>query len=187
MNKRTNYGLSLLHSSWIGHEFHTMQILFEAGVDIPKPYVSSDNAILMDYIGDEDTAAPTLNTVPLSSAEARVIFERVIQNVRLMLQHNCVHADLSAYNILYWDGEICLIDFPQAIDPEENHNAFHIFQRDILRVSEYFIARGVKIDAYRLADQLWTERGRRTTPQIDPAFLDADKEEDRLVWQKEKG
>ncbi len=187
MSQRTKYGLSLLHSSWIGHEFRTMQILSEAGADIPRPYVSSDNAILMDYIGDEDTAAPTLNTVPLSASEARIVFDRVIYNVQLMLQYNRVHADLSAYNILYWDGEIKLIDFPQAINPEENHNSFSIFQRDILRVSEYFTSRGVKIDASRLAAQLWTERGRRTTPQIDPAYLDADKEEDRLAWQKEKG
>lgn len=185
MKKKTTYGLTLLHSSWVGHEFRTMQVLAEAGVDIPMPYVSSDNAILMDYVGDEDVAAPTLNTVPLSTAEARTVFERVIHNVRLMLQYNRVHADLSAYNILYWDGEIRLIDFPQAINPEENHNSFTIFQRDILRVCEYFISAGVEIDPYHLARQLWTERGRRINPDIDPAYLDADKEDDRQAWIKE--
>jgi RIO kinase 1 len=163
-----------------------MQILSEAGADIPRPYVSSDNAILMDYIGDEDTAAPTLNTVSLSAAEASVVFERVVHNIRLMLQYNRVHADLSAYNILYWDGEIRLIDFPQAIDPEENHNSFNIFQRDILRVCEYFISMGVNTDPYRLARQLWTERGRKINPEVDPAYLDADKEEDRIAWVRQR-
>lgn len=186
MKKRTRYGLSLLHSSWVGHEYHTMCILADAGVDIPRPYVSSDNAILMDYVGDEDCAAPTLNSVSLSTTEARVIFERVIHNVQLMLQYNRVHADLSAYNILYWDGEIRLIDFPQAISPEENQNAFRIFQRDLLRVSEYFNAMGVKVDSEKLSRQLWIERGRRMTPEVDPAYLDADKEEDRQAWVKQR-
>lgn len=186
MKKKTNYGLSLLHSSWVGHEFRTMQILADAGADIPRPYVSSDNAILMDYIGDEDSAAPTLNTVSLSVSEARVLFERVIFNIRLMLQFNRVHADLSAYNILYWDGEIRIIDFPQAVNPEENHNSYTIFHRDVQRICEYFSSMGVKNDPDRLAGQMWTERGRRTNPLLDPAYLDAENEEDRLVWQKQK-
>ncbi|MBP1694519.1 MAG: putative RIO-like kinase [Chloroflexi bacterium] len=38
MRKRTAYGQELLHTSWIGHEFKTMQILHAAGVDIPTPY-----------------------------------------------------------------------------------------------------------------------------------------------------
>ncbi len=186
MQKHTRYGLSLLHSSWVGHEFRTMSLLADAGVDMPRPYISSDNAILMDYIGDEDCAAPTLNSISLSTTEAQVVFERVIHNVQLMLQYNRVHADLSAYNILYWDGEIRLIDFPQAINPEENQNAYQIFQRDLLRVCEYFRASGVSVDAGKLARQLWMERGRRITPEVDPAYLDADKEEDRQAWVKQR-
>ena len=44
-----------------------MQILFEAGVDIPKPLVSGNNAILMGYVGDEITHAPALNEVSLTT------------------------------------------------------------------------------------------------------------------------
>ena len=186
MQKRSSYGLELLHTSWVGHEFLTMQILSDAGVDIPKPYASSNNAIMMDYIGDESGAAPTLNTISLTATEARPLFQRVIHNVELMLKCDRVHADLSAYNILYWEGNITLIDFPQAINPEENHNAWRIFLRDVQRVAEYFSLQGVACDAYALAVKLWKSRGRTTQPEIDPHYLDPEKEEDYQVWKNQK-
>lgn len=185
MQKKTGFGLELLHSSWVGHEFRTMQLLSEGGVETPRPYVSSDNAILMDYVGDESSAAPTLNTVSLTSSEARTLFQRVIHNIELMLSLNRVHADLSAYNILYWEGEISLIDFPQAINPEENHNAYRIFQRDVMRVCEYFTSQGVRTDWAGLAQKLWTGRGRGTVIEVDPLYLDAEKAEDRRVWERQ--
>jgi RIO kinase 1 len=185
MHKRTAYGQELLHTSWIGHEFKTMELLYAAGVDIPKPLTSGNNAILMGYVGDESTAAASLNGVNLSFTEARPLYQRVIHNIDVMLAHNRIHADLSAYNILYWDGAITLIDFPQAIHPDENHNAFRIFARDVTRVGEYFAAQGVKNDPLVLAEKMWKDRGRRITPPLDPHYLDPEKEEDRRVWAKQ--
>jgi RIO kinase 1 len=186
MQKKTSYGLELLHSSWLGHEYHTMEILWEGGVDIPRPYASSDNAIIMDYVGDMDGAAPALNMVSLTTSEARELFQRVVHNIELMLNLNRVHADLSAYNILYWNGEIRLIDFPQAIDPDENHNAWRIFQRDVARVCEYFSLQGVGTDP-RLAEKLWLNRGRGISVPLDPHFLDPEKTEDLAVWKAQGG
>lgn len=185
MSKRTHYGMELLHQSWLGHEFKTMKLLYKAGADIPRPYASGNNAILMDYIGDETSAAPTLNSVSLTSGEARELFERVIHNVEILLNCNRVHADLSAYNILYWEGQITLIDFPQAINPEENQNAYRIFARDIQRVCEYFSNQGVKTDAPRLAEKLWLAKGRKIIPDVQPLYLDPEKSEDRRIWEKQ--
>lgn len=186
MTKKTTFGLETMHASWVGHEFHTMEVLYEAGVDIPRAYASSNNGIMMDYIGDLEGAAPTLNTVELTPSEARPLFQRVVHNLELMLNCNRVHADLSAYNILYWEGNITLIDFPQAIHPEENQNAWRIFQRDVQRVCEYFASQGVTCDANGLAYKLWRTRGRATQPEIDPHFLDPEKEEDYVAWKKQK-
>ncbi len=185
MQKKSSYGLELLHTSWIGHEVRTMELLYAAGVDLPKVYASSDNAIMMDYIGDENSAAPTLNTVNLTAGEAGPLFERALANIELMLKHNRIHADLSAYNILYWNGEITLIDFPQAIHPDENPNAWRIFARDVTKVCAYFATQGVKSDPQTLAARMWKSRGRALNPQIDPRFLDPEKDEDRQAWQRQ--
>jgi RIO kinase 1 len=185
MQKRTAYGKELLHTSWIGHEFKTMELLHEAGVDIPKPLASGNNAILMSYVGDELAGAPSLNGVSLAFTEAKPLYQRVIHNIELMLANNRIHADLSAYNILYWQGAITLIDFPQAIHPDENHNAFRIFARDVMRVCEYFASQGVKSDPLTLTQKMWKASGRRISPSLDPHYLDPENEEDRRVWAKQ--
>ena len=63
MAKRTNYGEDLRHQSWISYEYQTLEMLHLAEADVPRPYALEKNAILMDYIGDVDSAAPTLNSV----------------------------------------------------------------------------------------------------------------------------
>jgi len=166
IKNRTTYGQKLMHTSWIEHEYITLQILNQAGCDVPKPYASGHNAILMDFIGNEQIAAPTLNGIHLDRKEAQVLFERVLVNINLMLDKERVHGDLSAYNILYFQGEITIIDFPQAINPNQNPNAFTIFQRDMNRVCEYFNSQGVKVDPHALANDIWLSHGYSTVPII---------------------
>ena len=168
IHRGTEFGQEVMHRSWIEHEYRTMKILHAAGCDIPVPYASDHNAILMDFIGDEMLAAPTLNGVDLSPAEARTLFERVLHNLELMLTHQRVHGDFSAYNILYWDGGITLIDFPQAINPLKNPNAYPIFQRDVTRICEYFATQGIKSDPVKLAEDLWTAHRYSTAPNVLP-------------------
>jgi RIO kinase 1 len=172
MKKRTEYGKALLHQSWIAYEFNCLRSLKAAGADVPVPYEMADNAILMGYIGDLDGCAPTLSEITLERSEARVLFERVLRNIDILLTNECIHGDLSAYNILFWDGEITLIDFPQVISPRINRNAQRIFQRDVARVCEYFNKQGLKTDASRIASDLWRSHGYRTEPEVDIRLLD---------------
>ena len=183
MTKRTVYGLELLHASWIAHEYKTLQVLFEAGLDVPRPLATANNAILMSYIGGEEVPAPTLNSVSLHKAEAQRLFERVLHNIEGMLAHRRIHADLSAYNILYWDGEITLIDFPQAIEPGANQNAYRIFERDVTRVCDYFSRQGVKSSPRQLAAGLWKAYHYPQLPDVHPRLLDPDDERDMTFWR----
>ena len=186
MEKRTVYGEELRHQSWIAYEFQTLEILREAGADVPKPYALEKNSILMDYIGDLEVAAPTLNTVTLDPDEVTPLFDRVIRNVDLLLSNQRIHGDLSAYNILYWEGDITLIDFPQVVPPEGNPAAWTIFLRDITRVCQYFTSQGLKCDARKLAADLWTSHGYRVVKEVHPSQLDADDPQDRKLWEKQK-
>jgi RIO kinase 1 len=184
MQVRSEYGLQLIHTSWIEHEYQALQILHAAGADVPQPYARGDNAILMAYIGDTQTPAPTLNSVRLDHDEARSLFKRVLRNVEIMLAHQQVHGDLSAYNILYWQGEITLIDFPQTIHPHENRNAYKIFERDITRVCEYFALQGVHSRPSKLAAEMWTAFRYQLAPEVHPELLDEESKDDRKYWQK---
>jgi len=185
ISKRTAFGEGLRHQSWIAYEYQTMQILDEADADVPTPYAMGNNSILMDYIGDLDMAAPTLHTLDLEPADANRLFDRALTNVDLMLSRERIHGDLSAYNILYWDGDITLIDFPQVVSPESNPSAWTIFLRDVIRLCQYFEAQGVRADAYRLAADIWRSHGYRVRKEVDPRFLDPEKLEDRRVWERQ--
>ncbi|MBN1449600.1 MAG: hypothetical protein JW963_01170 [Anaerolineales bacterium] len=186
MRQRTQYGQDLLHQSWIAYEFTTMQTLHAASADVPKPYTMAGNAILMGYIGDVSEAAPALNEIDLDRDEAKSLFERVIRNIDILLTNEVIHGDLSAYNILYWEGEIVLIDFPQVISPKINRNAFRIFERDVTRVCDYFNAQGLQTNSHKLARELWSSHGFRLQQDIHPRLLDAEDPKDRKLWQKQK-
>lgn len=184
--KRTRYGEEVRHQSWIAYEFVTMEMLHEAGADVPKPYAKEKNAILMEFVGDAGTAAPPLSHVSLDPDEAQPLFERVVRNMDIMLSKDRIHGDLSAYNILYWDGDIKLIDFPQVVIPESNPASWGIFQRDVMRICQYFSAQGVRMDAKKLAADLWTSHGHRVFEKVHPKYLDPENPEDRKRWEKEK-
>ncbi|HRQ23355.1 MAG TPA: RIO1 family regulatory kinase/ATPase, partial [Anaerolineales bacterium] len=143
-------------------------------------------AILMEFIGDAGMAAPPLSNISLEPDEAQPLFERVVRNMDIMLANDRIHGDLSAYNILYWDGEIKLIDFPQVVIPESNPASWGIFQRDVMRICQYFSAQGVRSDVRKLAADLWTSHGHRVFEKVHPKYLDPENPEDRKRWEKEK-
>jgi RIO kinase 1 len=155
IGKKTTFGVQVMHTSWLMHEYTTMERLYRAGASAPQPFASSENAILMSYHGDGQIAAPTLNRVRLEPDEAEPLFEKVLRNVELMLQFEMIHGDLSAYNVLYWEGEITIIDFPQVIDSSANSEAYYLLQRDIQRVCDYFSRQGVRCDASAITDEFW--------------------------------
>lgn len=163
IGKKTDYGEQLEHTSWLMYEFTTLQKLYSAGAAVPKPLAVSENTILMGYCGDEFTAAPTLNTVTLNQDEARTLLNVVLRNVEIMMRHGLIHGDLSAYNLLYWDEAITLIDFPQVIDFRSNPSAYPVLLRDITRVCEYFATQGVTADAQDITDRLWQHYGGQGT------------------------
>ncbi|GAB4543995.1 MAG: hypothetical protein OHK0023_00120 [Anaerolineae bacterium] len=173
LGKKTDYGQQVAHTSWLMHEFNTLKALHEAGAAVPMPYAAGQNAILMGYVGAERVAAPTLHEVRLERKEVQPLFEEVMRNIELLLNLGYAHGDLSAYNILYWEGEITLIDFPQVALVRGNRSAFQILARDIRRVCDYFATYGLKRDPMLLADNMW----RRNT-ELKPGSLPYDPLED---------
>lgn len=155
LEKGTAFGAQMSHTSWLMHEYTTLDKLFRTGAAVPKPIASSENAILMSYIGDDQLPAPVLQSVDLERDEADMLFAEVMRNIELMLNRNLIHGDLSAFNILYWEGAATIIDFPQVVDSKGNPHAHKIFQRDVKRVCEYFVGQGVRCDTAQVTKTLW--------------------------------
>lgn len=159
--QKSHAGLEANEASWLEYEYQTMLRLHQAGADVPRPLKHDTNVILMEYVGDDGMPAPLLSQVTLDRSEAPDLFARLLHNVELMLSAQVVHGDLSAYNVLYWEGEPRIIDFPQVVDPRQNREAFAIFQRDIERLCQYFARHGVASQPNRLARDLWRKHVRR--------------------------
>ena len=52
LKKHTRFGKRVERISWSSNEFSLLTKLHELGADVPKPLASSENAILMEYLGD---------------------------------------------------------------------------------------------------------------------------------------
>jgi RIO kinase 1 len=159
VGKKTAFGVQVQHTSWLMYEYTTMERLHQAGAAVPRPYAAGENAILMTYFRDERRAPPTLSEIHLPKDEAELLFQEVLRNIELLLEHGLIHGDLSAYNILYWQGAAVLIDFPQVSDISSNSKSDFILRRDINRVCEYFIRQGVRCDPAAITRDLWDRYG----------------------------
>ena len=153
--QKTATGLEAVQTSWLEYEYQTMTRLHAAGIDVPRPLKHGENALLMEYVGDEVMPAPALSQATVSPADAPRLFGRMLDNIEAMLAAQVVHGDLSAYNVLYWQGRLHIIDFPQVVDPYNNPDAFAIFRRDVERICQYFDRLGVGSQPGRIARDLW--------------------------------
>lgn len=152
---KSRIGLKMRFSSWVEHEYQTLELLHAAGTRVPRPVMKTTDVILMEFIGDEAGPAPPLNTVRLDHPTAGEHFDRLMHDIATWLRHDRVHGDLSAYNILYWEDELITIDFPQAVDPRSNPNALALLERDIANVCTHFRKYGIRADPTAIAGDLW--------------------------------
>ncbi len=155
VQNKSVFGREVQFAMWVNYEFETLKALSKAGADTPRPIAKTNTTILMEYYGDHEEAAPSLQLTELTEKQVQPAFNRILANIELWLAHNYVHGDLSAYNILYWQDQARIIDFPQAVDPRFNSNAFALLNRDLENVCQYFARYGLEADADRIARRLW--------------------------------
>lgn len=152
----TRFGHDAAFAAWVYFEFDVLTRMAKIGAITPRPFRASQQAVLMDFIGDLSGPAPHLNSVRLEPAQAERVFELLIGQVELWLGNNIIHGDLSPYNILYWNERPVVIDLPQAVDPRAHKSAFQLLYRDIENLCRYFERQEVMADPMEIADDLWT-------------------------------
>lgn len=138
VRQKTKVGKGLQQRLWTKREYYLLKKLRQEGAIVPEVFDFTDSAILMQYLGYEGSPAPRLADVELDESIKSSILTKVEVSMRLFLDNGIVHADLSAYNILWWDDQPWIIDFPQAADIRYNANWQGLYERDLKNVRSYF-------------------------------------------------
>jgi RIO kinase 1 len=154
---KSTFGRRVQYGTWLAQEWEVMNVLHEAGAAVPRPLAIGERALLMPFLGDESGAAPMLHETRLDRTTAARVVDRVLWNIELMLDHDCVHGDLSPYNIMLHDEQPVIIDFPQAVDPRLNHNGQTLLARDVENVCRWAQKYGVRRPAHKITSRLWTQ------------------------------
>ena len=139
IEQRSKTGVSAQQALWVMHEYTQLWALYEAGIPVPKPLVGpgaddcarAGRVVLMDFIGNDEGAAPRLADLRLSPDEAADAFAQSVELLGALLRLGKVHGDFSAYNLLWWQGRVIIIDVPQMVEVRENPSAAELLQRDV--------------------------------------------------------
>jgi RIO kinase 1 len=154
VRKKTKRGKAVLSQDWPEHEFVMLDRLARAGVTVPHPVARTNDGVLMQYLGNREMAAPRLVHAGLDRAAVERAAAQLVENLHRMVGEGIVHADLSVYNLLWWDDTLWIIDVPQAVEIGVNVNAIDFLHRDLENVAKWFAARGVAFEPDRLFSEL---------------------------------
>jgi RIO kinase 1 len=149
MAKGSKFGRQEQESAWQSAEVDALYRLAAAGVRVPQPYNFFDGVLLMELVTDaHGDAAPRLNDVSFTPAQAMKHHATLIAEVVRMLCAGVVHGDLSEFNILlaHTPGlgdtpgvdEPVIIDLPQAVDAAGNNHAQRMLLRDVGNLRDFF-------------------------------------------------
>ena len=90
------------------------------GIRVPEVVLLRNQVLLMSFIGQEGKAAPKLKDAAerMSGEDLGSAYSQVVEMMRTLYSVcHLVHADLSEYNILWWNKEARFIDVSQAVEP----------------------------------------------------------------------
>jgi RIO kinase 1 len=142
----SRYGHELAGRLWPIQEWTMLSRAWEAGASVPYPVEQTDHGLLMEFIGDDSQAAPKLGQARLSGADLGSAWEQLLSSLQALTIAGLVHADLSAYNLLWWEGQLVVIDLPQAVEFTTNTDAYDLLHRDVANVGDWFNRHGHAVE-----------------------------------------
>ena len=157
MEKGSRYGRQEQEQAWQNAEVDALRRLAAAGVRVPQPYNFLEGVLLMELVTDEmGNAAPRLNDLALSAAQAREFHHTLIAQVVRMLCAGIVHGDLSEYNVLVGSDGPVIIDLPQAVDAAGNNSAGVMLERDVDNLTAYFGQYAPELRSTDYGREIWS-------------------------------
>ena len=167
MAKGSKFGRQAQEAAWQSAEVDALYRLAAAGVRVPQPYNFHDGVLLMELVTDaHGDAAPRLNDVAFTPAQALAHHATLIGEVVRMLCAGVVHGDLSEFNILLahtpgtegQEGSDCpvIIDLPQAVDAAGNNHAQRMLMRDVANLRDFFGQFAPELLATQYGPEMWS-------------------------------
>jgi len=153
MANRTAFGRDVIAGQWAGAEFAALTVLWSDGVPVPYPVSYDGTEVLIEFLGGADsstgeaTAAPRLAQLRPDPDALADLWHQLVDALHGMARRGWAHGDLSAYNVLVEQrggtDRLVLIDLPQVVDIVGNPNGPEFLARDVTRIGEWFVARGL--------------------------------------------
>ncbi|MEO7392074.1 MAG: PA4780 family RIO1-like protein kinase [Ramlibacter sp.] len=168
MAKGTKFGRQSQEAAWQNAEVDALYRLAAAGVRVPTPYNFHDGVLLMELVTDASgDAAPRMNDVALTPAQARAHHAMLLLQVVRMLCAGVVHGDLSEFNVLLGEEGPVIIDLPQAIDAAGNNHAQRVLLRDVANLRGFFGGFAPELLQTNFGPEIWDlyQRG-LLTPEV---------------------
>jgi len=147
-------GMIFRARQWVETEFDALSKLWLAGAAVPYPVQRLGRELMLEYLGDEDGAAPRLIAWQGSPGAIRQLYDQLVGLLMTMIECGVVHGDMSPYNLLVWHGRLYAIDFPQAVDPILNPDGMALLERDVLNTTAWFAKQGMAVDSGELLGEL---------------------------------
>ena len=151
IKKQTHFGAAARAGVWAQAEFETLSRLWEAGLPVPYPVQLSGTEIMLEYLGDDDGAAPRLSESRPDRDLLHHLRDQAVAILWGLAGAGVVHGDLSAYNTLVWGDTLYVIDLPQAAGltdvtraAQYNSNALDFLQRDCRNLLGWFQKKGAE-------------------------------------------
>ena len=156
MAKGSKFGKQAMEAAWQSAEVDALYRLAAAGVRVPTPYNFAEGVLLMELVTDADgDAAPRLNDVAFSEADALAHHATLLREVVRMLCAGVVHGDLSEFNILLAGDGPVIIDLPQAVDAAGNNHAARMLLRDVANLRAFFAQFAPALKTTRYGEEIW--------------------------------
>lgn len=146
VDTHSRHGQQLVEARWPVQELSNLQRAWDAGAAVPYPVEGKEDGVVMEYVGDRESAAPRLAQARLEDGDAASAWRQLHVSLAALTSAGLVHGDLSAYNLLWWHGRLVLIDLPQAVEFATNPHATELLHRDVENVADWFGRNGVEVD-----------------------------------------
>lgn len=135
---------------WARKEFANLNACFQAGVNVPQPFLLKENTIVMQFVGVGGRPCALLSEVVVQNPER--VFSQLVGEMKKTYKAGLVHADFSPFNIMLkqtqnedgsFEEKAFVIDLAQGVSLK-HPRAQEFLERDVENLVRVFSKLGVK-------------------------------------------